>query len=282
VIFEDRRDALRLIDCRQLEVTLFLGFLNAPFDVTNRFRVFIDLDLIVRTELPLEACQLFGDRVQDALVLQQAPFARAALGAATVAKELLEHRSRVVLHRQGLRGAAPRDCVRVGAAQVAGAGTRVGRGIHRELEGGDLRLLGELPGEQLVHRHVRDNLHLVTPAAGRARQEGSGGARVNVVPVGLETRQHEHLIAERCQRLQDGRELEDASLTLRRPVFHCHPVRHVEGLEPVHRPATGPAVQRKRGEHRLEQRERHRGAEPSQNSPPRQRFPGEERHISSP
>ena len=109
VIFEDRRHALRLLHRRQLDVALFLGFLNAPFDVTNRFGVFVDLDLILRSELPLEARQLLRHRIQNALVLPQPRFPRRALRAAAVAKQLLEHRPRVVLHRQRLRRAAPRD-----------------------------------------------------------------------------------------------------------------------------------------------------------------------------
>ena len=52
VIFEDRWHALRLLDRRQLEVALFLGFLDAPFDVADRLGVFVDLHLILRAQLP--------------------------------------------------------------------------------------------------------------------------------------------------------------------------------------------------------------------------------------
>ncbi len=125
--------------------------------------------------------------------------------------------------------------VRVGATEVAGARAGVGRRIHRELERGELRLPGELPRQQLVHRDVGDDLDLVAPAARRAGQERSGGARVDVVPVRLEARQDEHLIAERRQRLEDGRQLEGRAFALRRPVLHRHPVRHIEGLEAMRR-----------------------------------------------
>ena len=52
VVFEDRRHALRLFDRRQLDVALLLGSLNAPLDVANRLGVFLDLDLVLRTERP--------------------------------------------------------------------------------------------------------------------------------------------------------------------------------------------------------------------------------------
>ena len=54
---------------RQVEDVLLFGFLNAPFDVADRLSVFIELDLILRSQLALEPCELFRDGVQDALVL---------------------------------------------------------------------------------------------------------------------------------------------------------------------------------------------------------------------
>ena len=179
--------------------------------------------------------QLLRHRVENALVLPQPRFARAPIRAAAVAEQPLEHRPRIPLHRQRLRRAAPRQRVRVDAAQVAGARAGVGRGVHRQLERRDLRLAGEMPREQLVHRHVGDDLDLVASAARGAGEKRSGGAGVDVVPVRLDARQHEHLIPERRQRLQNRRELERAALALRRPVLHRHPVRHIESLEPMRR-----------------------------------------------
>ena len=204
VIFKDRRCALRLLHRRQLEVALLLGFLDAPLHVANRVGILIDLGLILRSEVPLEAHELLGHRIENALVLPQPRVARGAVRAAAVAKQPLEHRSRIPLHRQRLRRAAPGERVRVHAAQDAGACPRVGRSVHRELERWHLRLAGEMPREQLVHRYVRDDLDLVSSAARRARQKRSGGARMDVVPVRLEAGQDEHLIPVRRQRLQNG------------------------------------------------------------------------------
>ncbi len=186
VILEHRRHALRLIDRRDLQVALLLGLLDAALDVADRFGVLVDLALILGAELAPQAGELLVHRIEDALVLAQPRLARRPLGAAGVAEQLLEHRARVVLHRQRLRRAPPRQRVRVDAAQVAGAGAGIGRRIDGELERGDLRLPGELPREQLVHRDVGDDLDFVPATARRAGEERPGGARVDVVPVRLQ------------------------------------------------------------------------------------------------
>jgi len=54
VILEDRWRALRLLHRRKLDVALFLGLLDAALDVANRFGVFVDLGLVLRSKLPLE------------------------------------------------------------------------------------------------------------------------------------------------------------------------------------------------------------------------------------
>ena len=86
VIFKDRRRALRLLDRRQFELALFLGSLNAPLNVANRLGIFIDLDLVLRSEILLEARQLLRHRVQNALVLLHPGFARPPVRAAAIAK----------------------------------------------------------------------------------------------------------------------------------------------------------------------------------------------------
>ena len=79
------------------------------------------------------------------------------------------------------------------------------------------------------------------PASARgAGEERSGGAGVDVVPARVDARQHQHLVLERRQRFENRRELERASLALRRPVLHGHAVGHVEGEEPVRRPRGRP------------------------------------------
>ena len=76
-------------------------------------------------------------------------------------------------------------------------------------------------------------LRIVTPASGGAGEKASGGPGVVLVPRRVDAREHEHLIPERLQGLQDGRELEVPSLPLRRPMRHRHAVRHVIREKPV-------------------------------------------------
>ena len=204
-------------------------------------------------------------------MLPQAGLARRPVGAAAVAEERLEYRARIPLHRQRLRRAAPRDGVGVHAAQLAAAGAGVVRLVQGQLERRYLRLVRVVPGQQLVHRHVGDDLHLVAAAAVGAGQEGAGGAGVDVVPVRLEARQHEQLLAVRRQRLEDGRQLEAAPFRPRRPVLHGHAVGHVERLEAVRRPLRGVCAQRERRHHRVQQRQPDGCPQASQNGPPRQR-----------
>ena len=194
VILEDGRDALRLIERRQLDVALLLGPGDAPFDVAHRLGVLLHLGAVLRPELAPQPGQLGVHRVEDALVLPHPRFAGAAIGGAAIAEQPLEDGARVVLHRQRLRGAAPRQRVRVGAAQDAGAGAGVRRAIHGELERPQLRLLGKAPRQQLVHRHVGQDLHLVAPAARGAGEKRARRAGVDVVPAGVQPRQHQHLL----------------------------------------------------------------------------------------
>src|SRR5215467_11945388 len=122
MIFEDGRRALRLLDRRQLEPALLLGARNTPLDIPNGVREFVDLGAIPRAQLALQARELVLDRIENALVLPKPRFARLAIGAAAVAEQPFEDGARVPLHRQRLRGAAPRQRVRVDATQIARAG----------------------------------------------------------------------------------------------------------------------------------------------------------------
>ena len=147
VILEDRRHALRFIHRRQVQIPLLLRLLNAPLDVANRFSVLVDLGLILRAKRLSQRRQLVVHGIQNALVLAEAGFTGGAIRAAAVAKQLLEHRARVELHRQWLRLAAPRQGVRIDAAEITGAGAGVVRRIHGELERRELRLAGEMPSQ---------------------------------------------------------------------------------------------------------------------------------------
>ena len=55
----------------QFDFALFLGHLDAALDVANGIGVFVDLALVLRPELLLEASQLLRYRIENALVLLQ-------------------------------------------------------------------------------------------------------------------------------------------------------------------------------------------------------------------
>jgi hypothetical protein len=125
--------------------------LNSALDVANGFGVLLDLRLILHAELLPQCCELRVDRVEQALLLVQSRLSLRSPCAAAIAEQTFEHRARVVLHRQWLRGTAPRDRVRIRTTQDAGAGARVGGCVHRELERRDLRFVREVARQQLVH-----------------------------------------------------------------------------------------------------------------------------------
>src|SRR5262245_64107659 len=71
VIFEHRRSALRLRERRQLDVALRFGRLNSAFDVPDRFGVFLDPELIRRSQRLYKARELFVYGIKNVLDLWQ-------------------------------------------------------------------------------------------------------------------------------------------------------------------------------------------------------------------
>ena len=203
VVLEHRRGALWLLDRRQLEIALLLRLLDAPLDVTDRLGVLLDLGLVVRPQFASQRRQLVIHRVEQTLMLPQPRLARSPIGAAAVAEQRLEQGAWVPLGRERLGGAAPRERVRVDTAQVPGARPGVVWPVHRQLKRGDLRLVGEVPCEELVYRHVGEDLGFIPATPCGAGQERPGRPGMDVVPVGLQARQHDHLVPKRRQRLQN-------------------------------------------------------------------------------
>ena len=137
---------------------LRFGLLDAPLDVADRVEV---LGQLRRDRAaPSPRCSRptsIGHRVEDAAVLLRcAPRRDRRVGGAAVAEQPLEHRARVVLHRQRRRRAAPGDRVGVGAA-VAGVARRRRTRVDsmRQLERGELRVAGRVAlASDLIHRHA--------------------------------------------------------------------------------------------------------------------------------
>ena len=219
---------------RQLDVALLLGLLDAAFDVANRVGVFFDLDLVLRPELLLEARQLLRHRIQNALVLPQPRFARGPIGAAAIAEQLLEHRCADSIPS----AAAASGCARRACACRRNSGCPCRR---RRWPGSPSRARAMPPASPCAKCRPSnwsiDTSAMISislrPAARRAGEKRSGGARVDVVPARFDAGQDQHLVPVGGQRLQNRRELESRPFALGRPILHGHAVRHVEGLEAV-------------------------------------------------
>ena len=167
--------------------------------------------------------------------------------------------ARIPLHRQGLRGAAPGERVEIGAAQIAGAGARVGRQSPCDIssDASCVSLAKCRPSSWSIETSAMISISLL-PAARSAGEKRSGSARVDIVPTRLDAREHQHLIAVRGQRLQDRRQFESAVPSpFRSPILHRHSVGHVKRLEP--RAQASP--RRAEAGASLRERQRQRGAE---------------------
>ena len=215
--------------------------LNAPLDITNRLGVFLDLGPGPGARARCLSSVSFsitanpeGSCVAATLRFPRRPALVLPLSPNSVSNTTRGFHS----IGNGCVGAAPRERVRVDTTQTCRyTRPRCSGGPGRSRAMATCVWLGEVPREQLVHRHVRDDLDLISSPARRARQKRSGGACVDVVPVGLEARQHEHLIPDRAPAApewEEARSRAPPSLAVQ-PVLHGHPVRHIEGLEPMHR-----------------------------------------------
>ena len=231
------------------------------------------LRLILRPELALEAGQLVVHRIEDALVLAQPRFARRRARCCRCRRTASRTpRAGCIPSAAAASGSATRSCA---CRRSSGCRCRRRRWPARPSRARARRAASRFANCRASSWSIETSAMISTSfraAARRAGQERSGRAGVNVVPVRLEAGEHQHLVAERRQRLEDRRELEVAALALRRPVLHRHAVRHVEGLEPVRRLASGSARAARTPAPSLEERQRQRRADAPQHGPPRQRF----------
>ena len=212
-------------------------------------------------------------------MLAQAGLANGRVGTAGVAEQSFEYGARIPFHWKRLRRAAPGQRVRIDTTQVPGTCPRIGRDVHRHFQRRHLGFVGKVPGHHLVDRHVGNDLDFVPSTPGRTGQKRTGSARMDVVPVGLDTRENEHLVLERGQGRQDRSQLEIAAFGLRRPVLHGHPVRHIERQEPVGRPrCLGGQCRRN---HRVQERQGDGRAHSAQHRSPGQRIIEDEHSNSS-
>ncbi len=262
-------NAGRMIDAGQFLAALLLGFLNPPFDVANRVEILDQLHAVALPERALQARDFVANGVEQAAVLPDAPLTHPWIGAAAVAEQPFEDGARIVLGRQRRARSEPGDRVGVGARKphVARAGGLAR--FDRHLQRPELRERAHLPGQDLVHRDAG-----VEPGlAGRRRDVGQEPrARFRMCAAGASRRRHageiaqdQQVVFERLQWRQCRRQLEARAFGGRRPLFHHHAVRDVHHPESRDRFRSGVLERRQRRHHRVQQRQRERGTDASQN-----------------
>ena len=289
VIAESGRDARRLIDDRKIRGALLFCLLNAPLDVAHGVEILRELVAIGGVQRPLDVGNALGDRVEQALVRPEPHHARRPIGGVVAAEHPLEHRPRVVLHRQRRGRASPGDRVGVGAAESSVARSGEVARVDAELERRQLGLASELARRNLIHRHARFDLTALPGDGPAADDPGEKlGRGVSVIAAALtsrrplrQSRHDDQPIAIALQRLQHRRDFEGLPHRLRRPVRHRHPIREIDDTEAADAPGGSLGQGRERRYHRIEERQRERRPEPPQHRPSRQRFSGDE-HRSSP
>jgi hypothetical protein len=86
---------------------LFLGFLNAAFDIADRLYIFFELRFVARPEADLKPSHVAVQFVENAAIGPQALQARSRVGRFAIAEETFENNARIDFHRVGRGGSAP-------------------------------------------------------------------------------------------------------------------------------------------------------------------------------
>ena len=194
---------------------VLLRLLDLPLDLADRVLVLVQLAAVRRSEAGHQLAAPLRDDVQDAGPLAGPAGPGRRVEGVRVAEEALESQPRVGLRGHGGGGGAPGDAVRVGAA-VAGVAVAHRAGLlASQLEGRQPGLRGQGLGHDLVGGDPVPDVRARGLLGVHAGEEAGGGPRVvaGAVPqlVGVvvgEPAQHQQVLAERLQRLQDAGERE--------------------------------------------------------------------------
>ena len=204
--------------------------------------------------------------------------------AAALAEHPLEHLPRVDLHRHRRRRRPPRQRVHVDAAVVAVARSDEARLIFgRDFNRRERGVLADRHRRDLIRRDAGIRVHALRRLRPHPAQPRRRAQRVDRGRVGgamAEARDDVHVVAERLERLEDGRELEVGAFLRRRPAVHDRAVRQVDEAEPRRRIRRRLREQRARRHHRVEQRQRERGSDALEERPAIKMLSGDE-HASS-
>ena len=265
------------------------ALLDAALDVANGFEVLVELDAVPGADAALQRRDPVADRVEDAAVGRNLRGARGPVGAAAAAEHPLEQDPRIVFHRQRRRRPAPRDRVRIGAAEPDVARARRGRGLRSPPRA--RRAGSRWPSDCAISWSID------TPASTAEVSDRFGGMSVRnrvearactPAPVAAAGG---GLLASPDSTVSFSRNGSSGFIVAGNrkpapscggcPLLHHHAVRHVDDAE-----AERAAGRRLRGggerrHHAVEKRQRQRGAQAAQDGAPRHRLPGDD-HDSAP
>ena len=269
-----------------------LHLLDAALDLADVVQVIRQARAIGGAQLAAQIANRLGDEIEDALIVLAPRPPR--FGGGPDAEQLIEHRARIADHRQRIGRRRPADGVRVDARVVVGAAAGLIDVLDAELHRRNRRQLAELLRVDLVERRAREHVRALRLFRLRLRQEHRRRAEV----IGADFRRRERfgvadvgvadnrqVITIRLERLEAGRtEVEVRSRRGRRPHVLLdaegratrRAVNHFHGDQPQRPSALG---ERARGQHRIEERQRDRGADALERSAARELSTGEKHSL---
>ena len=234
MVLELRRNPFRASVVGQLDPNL-VGHGDAALHVAHRAHVFVELVLIVATQLTMESLGILHHEIENTGTPRLPPsthlggFARISLS-----EQPIEGQLRIHLRGHRCRSRTPRNVERVGAAVsgVALAGKLAA--ISSQFETRKTRVIADLLGRPLIHRNTHPNISSLSLAGLTRGQKGrrSPGMIAGTVAIGAslvvsQTAQHRYLVANRSQRLENTGQLEGRTGFFGRPVLHEGPIRNV-------------------------------------------------------
>ena len=238
---------------------VLLRALDPALDFAQVLEVRAQPHTVAGAEAVLQRGRRCRHRIENA-ALRAHPF-QSFVERSGAAEQPLEDDAGIDLHGQRRGRSGPRDRVHVRAAvaYVARA-DKAGEVLRRELEGGEGRALADCLRDDLIDGRFVPDVDALGLLRRDTRQPHGGCRRVPASREILGTVEPTHdtqMVAERFERLQDGREIKPPAFPCRRPLIEDLAVGHVDGPKSAHRVGRCLGRGRQRGYHRLEQRERH-------------------------
>ena len=262
---------------------LFLGFLNAAFDLANVVEVVGQSSAIGRRQFHIQRRDLVLHGIKQAarLLFARQPFLRSA----ALSEQLFKQDLGIMFHGQRQGGRLPSDGVRV-RASITGSAVQAVL-FDGSFQRRQRRILPEFLRHDLIDggSNVDGRLFRMSTAQEDRGRTRVVGARIASDSRGLAVRQvaYDHqTVPVFLQRLQNFRELEAAAFLSRSPLVHGGAVRHVDACQAAARTGGRSRQKRLRRHHGIQQRKRDCNAGPAQERSAWKMFFRDEVHGCSP